>query len=113
MECHIFLIYQKLTVQDFNFQLFGILRVSTLRFGGSPVLLITFYSNPSGRGVANLFSHKQLKPHICFHFTREVWQADSPLPAIFGKKICIIHKRYKRSFKSRMASYFTKLQYDK
>ena len=51
MEYHIFLIYQKLTVQDFNFQLFGILRVSTLRFGGSPLLLITFYSNLSGRGV--------------------------------------------------------------
>ena len=60
-----------------------------------------------------VFSHKQLKRHICFHFTRGVWRADSPLPAIFGKKICIIHKRYKRSFKSRMASYFTKLQYDK
>ena len=51
MEYHIFLIYQKLTVQDFNFQLFGILRVSTLRFGGSPLLFITFYSNLSGCGV--------------------------------------------------------------
>ena len=51
LEYHIFLIYQKLTVQDFNFQLFGILRVSTLRFGGSPLLFITFYSNLSGRGV--------------------------------------------------------------
>ena len=51
MEYHIFLIYQKLTVKDFNFQLFGILRVSTLRFSGSPLLLITFYSNLSGRGV--------------------------------------------------------------
>ena len=52
VEYHIFLIYQKLTVQDFNFQLFGFLKVSTLRFGGSPLLFITFYSNPSGRGVA-------------------------------------------------------------
>ena len=51
VEYHIFLIYQKLTVQDFNFQLFGILRVSTLRFGGSPLLYFTFYSNLSGRGV--------------------------------------------------------------
>ena len=45
MECH------KLTVHDFNFQLFGILKVSTLRFSGSPLLFITFYSNLSGRGV--------------------------------------------------------------
>ena len=52
MEYHIFLIYQKLTVQDFNFQLFGILRVSTLRFGGSPLLYFTFHSNLSGRGVS-------------------------------------------------------------
>ena len=51
MECHIFLIYQKLTVQDFNFPLSWILRVSTLRFGGFPLLLITFYSNLSGCGV--------------------------------------------------------------
>ena len=51
VECHIFLIYQKLPVQDFDFQLFGILRVSTLRFGGSPLLLITFYSNLSDLGV--------------------------------------------------------------
>ena len=54
MEYHIFLIYQKLTVQDFNFQLFGILKMSTLRFGGSPLLFITFYSNRSGRGVISL-----------------------------------------------------------
>ena len=54
VEYHIFLIYQKLTVQDFNFQLFGILRVSTLRFGGSPLLYFTFYSNLSGRGVESL-----------------------------------------------------------
>ena len=53
VECHIFLIYQKLTVQDFNFQLFGILRVSTLMLGGSPFLLITFYSNLSGCGVSS------------------------------------------------------------
>ena len=51
MEYHIFLIYQKLTVQDFNFQLFGILRVSTLRFGGSPLLYLIFYSNLSCLGV--------------------------------------------------------------
>ena len=51
VEYHIFLIYQKLTVQDFNFQLFGILRISTIRFGGSPLLYFTFYSNLSGRGV--------------------------------------------------------------
>ena len=51
MGYHIFLIYQNLTVQDFSFQLFGILRVSTLRFGGSPLLFITFYSNLSGSGV--------------------------------------------------------------
>ena len=43
----------KLTVQDFDFQLFGILRVSTLRLCGSPLLLITFYSNLSGRGVSS------------------------------------------------------------
>ena len=54
VECHISLIYQKLTVQDFNFQLFGILRVSTLRFEGFPLLLITFYSNLSGRGVYHI-----------------------------------------------------------
>ena len=51
VEYHIFLIYQKLTVQDFNFQLFGILRGSTLRFDGSPLLYLIFYSNLSGRGV--------------------------------------------------------------
>ena len=47
VEYHTFLIYQKLTVQDFNFQLFGILRLSPLRFGGSPLMFITFYSNLS------------------------------------------------------------------
>ena len=51
MEYDIFLVYQKLTVQDFNFQLFGILRVSALRFDGSPLLFITFYSNLSGCGL--------------------------------------------------------------
>ena len=40
-----------MTVQDLNLQLFWILRVSTLRFGGSPLLFITFYSNQSGRCV--------------------------------------------------------------
>ena len=39
------------TVKDFNFQLFGVLRGSTLRFDGSPLLYLTFYSNLSGRGV--------------------------------------------------------------
>ena len=62
VEYHIFLIYQKLTVQDFNFQLFGILRVSTLRFGGSPLLLIAFYSNLFGRGVIHF------KPAVQNHF---------------------------------------------
>ena len=38
-------------MQDFNFQLFGILRVSTVRFDGSPSWYLTFYSNLSGRGV--------------------------------------------------------------
>ena len=51
MEYHIFLIYQKLTVQDFSFQLFGILRESALRFDGSPLLYLIFYSNLSGCGV--------------------------------------------------------------
>ena len=51
VEYHIFLIYQKLTVQDFNFQLFGILRVSPVRFDGSPSWYLTFYLNLSGRGV--------------------------------------------------------------
>ena len=41
------LIYQKLTTQDFNLQLFGILRVSTLRFDGSPLQNLIFYSNLS------------------------------------------------------------------
>ena len=36
LRYQIFLIYQKLTMQDFNFQFFGILRVSTVRFDGSP-----------------------------------------------------------------------------
>ena len=53
VEYHIFLIYQKLTVQDFNFQLFGILRGSTLRFDGSPLLYLISYSNLSGRGVTH------------------------------------------------------------
>ena len=38
-------------MKDFNFQLFRVLRGSTLRFDGSPLLLLTFYSNQSGRGV--------------------------------------------------------------
>ena len=40
------------TVKDFNFQLFGVLRGSTLRFDGSPLLFLVFYSNQSGRGVS-------------------------------------------------------------
>ena len=39
------------TVKDFNFQLFGVLRGSTLRFDGSPLLYLIFYSNLSGPGV--------------------------------------------------------------
>ena len=51
MEYPIFLIYQKLTVQDFNFRLFGILTVSTLRFDEFPSGYLIFYSNLSGVGV--------------------------------------------------------------
>ena len=40
------------TVKDFNFQLFGFLRKSTLRFDGSPLLYLIFYSNLSGCGVS-------------------------------------------------------------
>ena len=36
-----------------NFQLFGVLRGSTLGFDGSPLWYLTFYSNLSGRGVRN------------------------------------------------------------
>ena len=54
MEHHIFLIYQKLTMWDFDFQLFGILRGSTLRFDGSHLLYLIFHSNLSGRGVLEL-----------------------------------------------------------
>ena len=38
-------------MEDFNFQLFKVLKGSTLRFDGSPLLFLTFYSNQSGRGV--------------------------------------------------------------
>ena len=41
-------------MKDFNFQLFGVQRGSTLRFDGSPLLFLTFYSNQSGRGVRKL-----------------------------------------------------------
>ena len=41
-------------MKDFNFQLFGVLRGSTLRFDGSPLLYLTFYSNLTGRGVTDL-----------------------------------------------------------
>ena len=44
----------KIDREDSNFQLFGMLRVSTLRFGGSPSLLITFYSNLFGCGVQEI-----------------------------------------------------------
>ena len=56
VEYYIFLIYQKLTVQDFNFQLFGILRVSTLRFGGSPLLYFIFRcrAKPTASLVVNI-----------------------------------------------------------
>ena len=40
------------TLKDFKFQLFWVLRGSTLRFDGSPLLFLTFYSNQSGRGVS-------------------------------------------------------------
>ena len=43
-------------MKDFNFQLFGVLRRSTLRFNGSPLLFLMFYSNLSGRGVYSLFT---------------------------------------------------------
>ena len=36
------------TVKDFNFQLFRVLRGSTLRFDGSPLLYLVFYPNLSG-----------------------------------------------------------------
>ena len=63
MEYHIFLIYRKLTVQDFNFQLFRILRVSPVRFDGSPSWYLTFYSNLSDCGVGYLskISHIQMR----------------------------------------------------
>ena len=38
-------------MKDFNFQLFWVLRGSTLRFDVSPLLFLTFYSNQSGHGV--------------------------------------------------------------
>ena len=38
-------------MKDFNFQLFGVLRGSNLRFDGSPSQYLIFYSNLSGRGV--------------------------------------------------------------
>ena len=41
------------TVKDFNFQLLGVLRGSTLRFDGSLLLFLTFYLNQSGRGVTS------------------------------------------------------------
>ena len=44
-------------MKDFNFQLFGVLRGSTLRFDGSPLLYLTFYSNLSGRGVFRNFDN--------------------------------------------------------
>ena len=39
-------------MKDFNFQLFGVLRGSTLRFDGSPLLFLTFYSNQCCRCVS-------------------------------------------------------------
>ena len=64
VEYHIFLIYRKLTVQDFNFQLFGILRVSPVRFDGSPSWYLTFYLNLSGRGVIGVL----FTTFLCGHF---------------------------------------------
>ena len=54
VEYHIFSIYRKLTVQDFNFQLFRILQVSTLRFDGPPLRNLIFHSNLSGCGEPDL-----------------------------------------------------------
>ena len=52
-------------MKDFNFQLFGVLRGSTLGFDGSPLWYLTFYSNLSGRGVVwnlkNILSLFQIK----------------------------------------------------
>ena len=42
-------------MKDFNFQLFGVLRVSPVRFDGSPSWYLTFYLNLSGRGVLDSF----------------------------------------------------------
>ena len=39
---------QIFTVKDFNFQLFGVLRGPTLRFDGSHLLFLRFYSNLTG-----------------------------------------------------------------
>ena len=47
-------------MKDFNFQLFGVLRVPTLRFDGFPLLFITFYSNQSGHGVKYLANTWQM-----------------------------------------------------
>ena len=38
-------------MKDFDFQLFGVIRGSTLGFDGSPKRYLTFYTNLSGRGV--------------------------------------------------------------
>ena len=56
---------------DFNFQLFGILRVSPVRFDGSPSWYLTFYLNLSGRGVPSLLyfgSTVQQGHAICRNF---------------------------------------------
>ena len=39
------------TVKDFDFQLFGVLMGSTLKFDGSPSLFLTSYSNQSDHCV--------------------------------------------------------------
>ena len=51
------------TVKDFNFKLFRVLRGSTLRFDGSPLLYSTFHSNIFRRGV-----QKFLELHDSLYF---------------------------------------------
>ena len=57
VECHIFLIYQKLIVQDFNFQLFGIRKGVHFEVWWVHFSANYFYSNPSGRGVTEAACH--------------------------------------------------------
>ena len=90
MEYHISLTYQKMTVQDFNFQLFGILRVSTLRFGGSPLLYFTSYSNLSDRGVRDF---NQIDA-IFSEFTQNLVRLSQFADRQKGLKICKVYSIY-------------------